>query len=195
MPSHDDTLAFNVSVRPDPGYTMAITNFTSRNNFNGIQQTDADPVEWGYTAADATSGTLNVQPYAMNEMIFEVSYTLLGYNVAYTRPSQESDLFVGNKAVDGAFNMDWLESMDGATAETVHAPALYNSDGCRIGWKLSGREVETRETTDILSELPYMAVVGDDPENPVVNVLEIDAEHTVSSECDGTYQLTLDVEG
>ena len=192
IPSHNDTLTFNVSVRPDPGYTMAITNFTYENHFDYTPETNADPVVWGYTAADAT---LNIQPSAMKEMIFEVSYTQLGYNVAYSRPSPESGLFVGNKIEDGAFKMDWLEGMDGLTAETAHAPALYNGDGCRVGWKVSGREVEVRETTDILSELPYMAVADDNLENPVVNTLEIDAEHTVPSECDGTYQLTLDVEG
>ncbi|WP_290724603.1 InlB B-repeat-containing protein [Fibrobacter sp. UBA2449] len=195
VPSQDDTLTFDVSVRPDPGYTMAISDFTFSRNFNGIPQTNAEPVNWNYVAADATSGTLNIQPHAMGSMIFKVRYTQLAYNVAFLRPDPDLGLFVGNKSADGNYQMDWLESADGVTAETVHAPAVYDGNGCRIAWKVAGREVESRTNTDVVNELPFMAVIGNDAGNPVVNTLELDAEHVVANECSGSYQLMLDVEG
>lgn len=195
VPSQDDTLTFDVSVRPDPGYTMAISDFTFSRNFDGIPQTNAEPVNWNYVAADATSGTLNIQPHAMGSMIFKVRYTQLAYNVAFLRPDPDLGLFVGNKSVEGNYQMDWLESADGVTAETVHAPAVYDGNGCRIAWKVAGREVESRTNTDVVNELPFMAVIGNDVDNPVVNTLELDAEHVVANECSGSYQLMLDVEG
>ncbi|MBQ3720357.1 MAG: S-layer family protein [Fibrobacter sp.] len=195
VPSQDDTLTFDVSVRPDPGYTMAISDFTFSRNFDGIPQTNAEPVNWNYVAADAISGTLNIQPHAMGSMIFKVRYTQLAYNVAFLRPDPDLGLFVGNKSADGNYQMDWLESADGVTAETVHAPAVYDGNGCRIAWKVAGREVESRTNTDVVNELPFMAVIGNDADNPVVNTLELDAEHVVANECSGSYQLMLDVEG
>ncbi|WP_458450788.1 InlB B-repeat-containing protein [Fibrobacter sp.] len=195
VPSQDDTLTFDVSVRPDPGYTMAISDFTSSRNFDDIPQTNAEPVNWNYVAADATSGTLNIQPRAMGSMIFKVRYTQLAYNVAFLRPDPDLGLFVGNKSVEGNYQMDWLESAEGVTAETIHAPAVYDGNGCRIAWKVAGREVESRTNTDVVNELPFMAVIGNDADNPVVNTLELDAEHVVANECSGSYQLMLDVEG
>ena len=193
IPASNDTLVFKVSARPDPGYTMTIDPVLTYNDDDlaMIPTLEADAEDWGY---HAETGILNVQPAGIRDMVFLVRFGQLSYNVAFSRPSSESGLFVGNKFVDDNYQMDWLEGATGVTAETIHAPALFNGEGCRIGWKVAGREVESRETTDIVSELPFMVGPGDDAANPVVNTLEPD-EHVVANECDGTHELTLDVEG
>ena len=191
IPDNDDTLAFTVSARPDPGYIMTIEpQFDYTERTVAVTLVHDGTINWGY---NASTGELNVQPVAMNSMSFNVHYTQLFYDVSFDRPTQESGLFVGNKYVDGEFQTDWLDGASDVTVETIHAPALYNAAGCRVGWKVRGREAGPRETTDIVSEIPYMTPVGG--EVSVRNALELDAEHMVENECGDTYQLTLDVEG
>ena len=190
VPNYDDTLSFSVSARPDPGYVMVIEpEFSYQNSWEG-SVTTGGAIAWGY---DSDNGKLVIQPYYMNSMKFKVKFSRLGYNVAFSRLDPESGVFVGNRSVNGALQIDWLESADAVNAETAHAPALFDGRGCRIGWKLEGTTVDSRTSALLADELPTLVSMQDDA--AAVNVLEPDLDNPV---CDGTeesYRLSLDVEG
>lgn len=196
IPNNNDTLSFTVSARPDPGYRMFIDpdfTYTQKTGAGSVDLTEAGSINWGYNNAN---DSLIVQPKAMDDLTFHVLYEELEYNVTYVRPTPESKVIVANKFVDNAYQTDWFENPGRVSASNAHerAPRLYNEEGCRIGWKLEGREVDTqRETADVTSELNHMSPF--DGEVGLVNMLEPDWEHPVCDEGHGYFTVTLNVEG
>ena len=190
VPNYDDTLSFSVSARPDPGYVMVIEpEFSYQNSWEG-SVTTGGAIAWGY---DSDNGKLVIQPYYMNSMKFKVKFSRLGYNVAFSRLDPQSGVFVGNRSVDDALQIDWLESADAVNAETAHAPALFDGRGCRIGWKLEGTTVDSRTSALLADELPTLVSMQDDA--AAVNVLEPDLDNPVCDGTEETYRLRLDVDG
>lgn len=196
IPNNNDTLSFTVSARPDPGYRMFIDpdfTYTQKTGAGSVDLTEAGSINWGYNNAN---DSLIVQPKAMDDLTFHVLYEELEYNVTYVRPTPESKVIVANKFVDNAYQTDWFENPGRVSASNARerAPRLYNEEGCRIGWKLEGREVDTqRETADVTSELNHMSPF--DGEVGLVNMLEPDWEHPVCDEGHGYFTVTLNVEG
>ena len=194
IPDNNDTLSFTVSARPDPGYRMFVDpdfTYTQKTGAGSVDLTEAGSINWGY---NSNNDSLIVQPRGMTQMTFNVRYEELEYNVTYVRPTPESKVIVANKFVDNAYRTDWFENPGRMTANNAHAPRLYNEEGCRIGWKLEDREVDTqRETADVTSEFEYMSPI--DGEVGLVNMLEPDWEHPVCDEGVGYLTVTLDVEG
>ena len=196
IPDNNDTLSFTVSMRPDPGYRMVVDpdfTYTQKTGAGSVDLTEAGSINWGYNSAN---DSLIVQPKAMDDLTFHVRYEELEYNVTYVRPTPESKVIVANKFVDNAYQTDWFENPGRVSASNARerAPRLYNEEGCRIGWKLEGREVDTqRETADVTSELNHMSPF--DGEVGLVNMLEPDWEHPVCDEGHGYFTVTLNVEG
>ena len=196
IPDNNDTLSFTVSARPDPGYRMFVDpdfTYTQKTGAGSVDLTEAGTINWGY---NSNNDSLIVQPRGMTQMTFNVRYEELEYNVTYVRPTPESKVIVANKFVDNAYQTDWFENPGRVSASNARerAPRLYNEEGCRIGWKLEGREVDTqRETADVTSELNYMSPF--DGEVGLVNMLEPDWEHPVCDEGHGYLTVTLNVEG
>ena len=127
----DDTLTYNVILRPDPGYKMSIVSFD--NGMGG----ESGNGEFGY---NAETGVLKYVPSRMYASRgFSVQYDLLNYNVTFTRPTDVppmdgdkkvdyfiSDLYEGEKWVDGP--VEYTIEMDDR-----NMPRLYAADGC-VGW-------------------------------------------------------------
>ena len=163
----DDTLTFDVSFEPEPGYTIVV------NQYN--KNWDAAPAGefWGY---DADTRKLRISTKNMGKTSFEIQYKPNEhYNVEFTIPEsmRNKDLFVANKkTAAGKYEPDWFTKQENVTIETVKAPTLYNSDGCRIYWK---PENESRKTFDIKDELLYMVSI--ETQSGYVNTLVPDIDH------------------
>ena len=163
----DDTLTFDVSFEPDPGYTIVI------NQYN--KNWDAAPAGefWGY---DADTKKLRISTKNMGETSFEIQYKPNEhYNMEFTIPEsmRNKDVFVANKkTAAGKYELDWFTKQENVTVETVKAPTLYNSDGCRIYWK---PENESKKTFDIKDELQYMVSI--ETQSGYVNTLVPDIDN------------------
>ena len=163
----DDTLTFDVSFEPDPGYTIVI------NQYN--KNWDAAPAGefWGY---DADTKKLRISTKNMGETSFEIKYKPNEhYNMEFTIPEsmRNKDVFVANKkTAAGKYEPDWFTKQENVTVETVKAPTLYNSDGCRIYWK---PENESKKTFDIKDELQYMVSI--ETQSGYVNTLVPDMDN------------------
>ena len=183
--SVQDTVIYNVSLAPDPGYTMSIESFESPENPN--------PDYYGYS-----DGVLKSDAYDMAEMAFYVRFGRLDYNIRFTNPDPA---FVANKVENGVYTPAWLHSASNVNVEDFYAlpengglqaPQLYNSTGCRIGWKVKGvANAEGKvEFRDVFADMTPKASEEDDSFNELVPDFS-------NPECDENdyYVLTLDVEG
>lgn len=190
-----DTLVFDVSVEADNGYMMFIDEFVDdwREPVGGDPQDPPAGEGWGY---DADTKTLKIAPEYMPNMEFKVHYELLPYNVTFDIPTPESGVFVANKTVDNVVSMDWFDNYTGLTMHNAPAPAVYNANGCRIAWKVKGRNVEVREGSELVEEIPFMVSTMDDAS--AVNELELDLQHPVCPNMDNgtgpTYLQTMQVD-
>lgn len=163
----DDTLTFDVSLEPEPGYTIVI------NKYN--KNWDAAPAGefWGY---DADTKKLRISTKNMDKPSFEIQYKPNEhYNIEYTIPEsmRNKDVFVANKkTAAGKYEPDWFTKQENVTIETVKAPTLYNSEGCRIYWK---PENESKKALAIKDEL--LRLISTENQSGYVNTLVPDIDH------------------
>lgn len=163
----DDTLTFDVSLEPEPGYTIVIKKY------NNTWTTAPAGEFWGY---DADTKKLRISTKNMSPSSFEIQYKPNEhYNMEFTIPEsmRNKDVFVANKkTAAGKYELDWFTKQENVTVETVKAPTLYNSDGCRIYWK---PENESKKTFDIKDELQYMVSI--ETQSGYVNTLVPDIDN------------------
>ena len=163
----DDTLTFDVSLEPEPGYTIVIKKY------NNTWTTAPAGEFWGY---DADTKKLRISTKNMSPSSFEIQYKPNEhYNMEFTIPEsmRNKDVFVANKkTAAGKYEPDWFTKQENVTVETVKAPKLYNSDGCRIYWK---PENESKKTFDIKDELQYMVSI--ETQSGYVNTLVPDIDN------------------
>jgi hypothetical protein len=163
----DDTLTFDVSFEPEPGYTIVIKKY------NNTWTTAPAGEFWGY---DADTKKLRISTKNMSPSSFEIQYKPNEhYNMEFTIPEsmRNKDVFVANKkTAAGKYEPDWFTKQENVTVETVKAPKLYNSDGCRIYWK---PENESKKTFDIKDELQYMVSI--ETQSGFVNTLVPDIDN------------------
>ncbi len=200
VPLADDTLVFDVSLKPDPGYAMEL--FANPGNDFGWSSDEGygeDPPEgegWGLNL-DSDVMTLKLQPERMSRWYnrIAVAYTQLHYNMDFTMPS-DAELFVANKLVNGDYVIDWFGSMSDITVDDVKAPVVYNAEGCRISWKVDESDrIESEPTASIQEELAYMT--SNEKSEGFLNTLVPDVERS-DYLCDGSenyFTQFLNVEG
>ncbi|MBO4435630.1 MAG: hypothetical protein J5791_01955 [Fibrobacter sp.] len=178
---YGDTLVYDVSTEADPGYVMVVDGFVGTwQDPTGVDVQDPPEGEgWGY---DFDTRTVKIAPEYMPSMEFKVHYELLPYNVTFDVPSSNSGVFVANEMANNTIAMDWYDSYTGLTMDNAPAPAVYNADGCRIAWKLKGRDVEVRENYELVEEIPFMISTADNAS--AVNALELDLQHPVCPNMD-----------
>ncbi len=132
--SMDDTLTFDVSVKPDPGYDMSIVSFSD--GWNGKPSSG----NFGY---NAKSKTLKYVPSKMAAGEgFKVKYTPLDYSLVFTRPTvvppmNGSDT-VAYFVAESIYKDKWSDSARSYNLESENrqTPKLYAVNGC-IGWSKS----------------------------------------------------------
>lgn len=163
----DDTLTFDVSFEPEPGYTIVI------NKYSNTWTTAPAGEFWGY---DADTKKLRISTKNMDIPSFEIQYKPNEhYNIEYTIPEsmRNKDIFVANKkTATGKFETDWFTKQENVTIETVKAPPLYNSGGCRINWK---PENESKKALAIKDEL--LRLISIENQSGYVNTLVPDIDH------------------
>lgn len=192
---YGDTLVYDVSTMPDPGYVMFIDGFVDEwlGPTGGDVQDPPAGEGWGY---DAAARTLKIAPDFMPNMEFKVRYQLKTYNVTFEVPSSNSGVFVANEVANNVVAMNWFDSYTDVTMMDAPAPAVYNANGCRVAWKVKGRNVENREGYELVGEIPFMVSTMDDAS--AVNALELDLQHPVCLNVDDgtgpTYLQTLQME-
>lgn len=201
IPKADDTLVYNISLDPDPGYVMKLDTMPPEASYRSFGWSDddggsANPPEgedWGYNL-DPEVMTLKVQPSRMSSWANEayVSFTVLHYNVEFSRPT-DAEVFVASKWVsDNKYEVDWFESQTDVTVNNIKTPILYDENGCQVYWKV--KDSETHVDTGIVGELVYMT--STETLETAINVLVPDTDES-NRNCDNaeTYKQTLTVEG
>ena len=193
----DDTLTFDVSFEPDPGYEMELDG--SNLLPDGLEEEDG----WGY---NPEKQTLKLQPSKMFRYTCDmaVRYRPLHYNVRYTIP-ENTKAFVANQYItaEDSYVIDWFDTLLNTTAETINSkvPLLYMSKfdesldkwrGCRVDWKVE--DSEDHENKGIVNELVYMKTMASAEDVELKNILIPDESQAV---CDSFSSLkqTLTVEG
>ena len=198
VPNADDTLVYDVSLAPDPGYTMSLTSGSfGWTDDDGGSTTVPEDEGWGFNLDDPDAMTLKVQPSKMSRWTAEayVSYTPLHYNVRYSIP-EDSPVFVANKLAGGVYSVDWNDTQSDVTVEDLSVPPpvyVAQADGkaCRVeSWKMS--DAEGRTSQGLENEVAYMTSIETD-EN-FVNAL-IPTLDTVFCDSFHTLWQTLSVEG
>ena len=201
IPKADDTLVYNISLDPDPGYVMKLDTMPPEASYRSFGWSDddggsANPPEgedWGYNL-DPEVMTLKVQPSRMSSWANEayVSFTVLHYNVEFSRPT-DAEVFVASKWVsDNKYEVDWFESQTDVTVNNIKTPILYDENGCQVYWKV--KDSEAHVDTGIVGELVYMT--STETLETAINVLVPDTDES-NRNCDNaeTYKQTLTVEG
>ena len=202
IPKADDTLAYNVSLEPDPGYAMTLKDYIEghpEHTAFGWSDDDGGSADlpegedWGYNL-DPEVMTLKVQPSRMSSWANEayVSFTVLHYNVEFSRPT-DAEVFVASKWVsDNKYEVDWFESQTDVTVNNIKTPILYDENGCQVYWKV--KDSEAHIDTGIVGELVYMT--STETLETAINVLVPDTDES-NRNCDNaeTYKQTLTVEG
>lgn len=139
VPNADDTLSFKVSLVPDSGYAMTITDqsFKWRDAATGLEE---DKPGFGFKATNADT-TLVVQPTYMvsaaannDQMYFMVKYTVTGpfyvtYNMNINTGDEDKLFFPMDASSADKFEFD----------ETVVSTDLwvpFRSDKCFDGWSV-----------------------------------------------------------
>ena len=193
----DDTLTFDVSFEPDPGYEMELDG--SNLLPDGLEEEDG----WGY---NPEKQTLKLQPSKMFRYTCDmaVRYRPLHYNVRYTIP-ENTKAFVANQYItaEDSYVVDWFDTLLNTTAETINSkvPLLYMSKfdesldkwrGCRVDWTVE--DSEDHENKGIVNELVYMKTMASAEDVELKNILIPDENQAV---CDSFSSLkqTLTVEG
>ena len=130
----NDTLTFDVSTKPDPGYKVSIVSFD-----DGWQGKPSSG-DFGYNAKKQKLKYVPSKMYSGEG--FKIKYELLDYNVVFTRPTVVApvdgknavDYFVANSVYGGK----WSDAPQGYTVESENrqTPTLYAVGGC-IGWSKS----------------------------------------------------------
>ena len=198
VPNADDTLVYDVSLAPDPGYTMSLTSGSfGWTDDDGGSTTVPEDEGWGFNLDDPDAMTLKVQPSKMSRWAADayVSYTPLHYNVRYSIP-EDSPVFVANKLAGGVYSVDWNDTQSDVTVEDLSVPPpvyVAQADGkaCRVeSWKMS--DAEGRTSQGLENEVAYMTSIETD-EN-FVNAL-IPTLDTVFCDTFHTLWQTLSVEG
>jgi len=198
----DDTLVYNVSLEPDPGYAMTLKDYIEDHpeytvfGWSDDDGGSGDPPEgegWGFNL-DPEVMTLKVQPSRMSSFHSEayVSFTVLHYNVEFSRPT-DAEVFVASKWVsDNKYEVDWFESQTDVTVNNIKTPILYDENGCQVYWKV--KDSEAHIDTGIVGELVYMT--STETLETAINVLVPDTDES-NRNCDNaeTYKQTLTVEG
>ena len=198
----DDTLVYNVSLEPDPGYAMTLKDYIEGHpeytvfGWSDDDGGSGDPPEgegWGFNL-DPEVMTLKVQPSRMSSFHSEayVSFTVLHYNVEFSRPT-DAEVFVASKWVsDNKYEVDWFESQTDVTVNNIKTPILYDENGCQVYWKV--KDSEAHVDTGIVGELVYMT--STETLETAINVLVPDTDES-NRNCDNaeTYKQTLTVEG
>ena len=183
----DDTLTFNVSIKPDVGYEMQLKGFDSK-----WINVDGDELDTPEDMGEVADNVVKINPkYMDGTMKFMVQFTQQHYNLTFA--GLQGDVFVANKLVGDDYQIDWLDKQSGVTAENIVAPLLYNASGsvaCRIDWKVA--DSEEHENEGIVNELAYMT--STEKTAGFVNELIPDIEHP---DCDSFSTITqmLTVEG
>ena len=202
IPKADDTLVYNVSLEPDPGYAMTLKDYIEghpEHTAFGWSDDDGGSADlpegedWGYNL-DPEVMTLKVQPSRMSSWANEayVSFTVLHYNVEFSRPT-DAEVFVASKWVsDNKYEVDWFESQTDVTVNNIKTPILYDENGCQVYWKV--KDSEAHIDTGIVGELVYMT--STETLETAINVLVPDTDES-NRNCDNaeTYKQTLTVEG
>ena len=202
IPKADDTLVYNVSLEPDPGYAMTLKDYIEdhpEHTAFGWSDDDGGSADlpegedWGYNL-DPEVMTLKVQPSRMSSWANEayVSFTVLHYNVEFSRPT-DAEVFVASKWVsDNKYEVDWFESQTDVTVNNIKTPILYDENGCQVYWKV--KDSEAHVDTGIVGELVYMT--STETLETAINVLVPDTDES-NRNCDNaqTYKQTLTVEG
>ena len=198
----DDTLVYNVSLEPDPGYAMTLKDYIEGHpeytvfGWSDDDGGSGDPPDgegWGFNL-DPEVMTLKVQPSRMSSFHSEayVSFTVLHYNVEFSRPT-DAEVFVASKWVsDNKYEVDWFESQTDVTVNNIKTPILYDENGCQVYWKV--KDSEAHVDTGIVGELVYMT--STETLETAINVLVPDTDES-NRNCDNaeTYKQTLTVEG
>ena len=178
----DDTLTFDVSVNPDPGYEMTLEFDPKWANVPANEG-------WGYSP---TEGRLKYLANSMNGAHFNIKYSLLPYDLHFSisEALRDKGLFVANNDNDMP---DWFAKQENVTLETMSAPTLYNSEGCRVGWVVEGDGIEDHHATTLKDEVQYMTSTK--KTSGFVNKLVPDYSKPLCSGMDDSYTITLKVEG
>jgi len=183
-----DTMTFQIVLDPKPGYGMTIVEC-------GYDWTDMPANEdWGCNE-DKTQFRYTSE-YMANYNYIDVRYDTLHYNIDFAMAETENgkDVYVPNKYADGNYEMMQYEGLRNVTFETVQTPLLLDAEGCRVGWKVKGREVEERNTPNVVYEMPFMKAMSDD-DDATTNILVPDGEFRFCNDDLEYHTLRLVVEG
>ena len=179
---------YDVSVDPDPGYNLEIESGVFDSEFGVYNATDNKLVV-------RMNLQFNTTPY------FVVKPTRLNYNLAFSRPEPDTKLYVANQYDENTheYSMNWLESEQNVNVEDAVAPRLYNSGGCRIGWKVDvpdGSPVDNVNDVELRRHFAYMVPRTTETDETTVNSLVPDLEdgHEVCEKVQ-FYTLTLHYNG
>ncbi|MBR4917290.1 MAG: T9SS type A sorting domain-containing protein [Fibrobacter sp.] len=190
MPDNDigDTITFQVVLEPEPGYVMEIESYGFNGNPSiqeeGVLGMNAEKTQYRYCSLYMGFDRINLKSWVGH------------YNINFTMTETENgkDVYVPNKYADGNYEMIQYEGLRDVTFETVQTPKLLDGEGCQVGWKVKGREVEERNTPNVVYEMPFMkAMAGDD--DATTNILVPDGEFRFCNDDLEYHTLRLVVEG
>ena len=174
---------FKVDFLPKPGHRV---------NFDNMVFEDAREHMNAYLEYNPTAKTLYLNDRGASDYftihVKSNSYSILHYNVVFDRPAENSGLFVVNKNIgdeeEPQFVMAWNDDLTGVTAENANAPILFNASGCRVGWKVKGREIASRQNWDKITDAMLYMVPTEDQQT-AINMLEPDVDHPLCDPVDG----------
>ena len=110
-----------------------------------------------------------------SDLEINAAVSLRHYNLVFKYPTDEN-LFVANK-VDGQYSMDWYGTENAVTVENIKSPMLYNSDGCRIGWKVDGTTRSSRKDSSSNIRVVMDDLVAEEDVAGFVNVMVPDVDN------------------
>ena len=174
---------FKVDFLPKPGHRV---------NFDNMVFEDAREHMNAYLEYNPTAKTLYLNDRGASDYftihVKSNSYSILHYNVVFGRPAENSGLFVVNKNIgdeeEPQFVMAWNDDLTGVTAENANAPILFNASGCRVGWKVKGREIASRQNWDKITDAMLYMVPTEDQQT-AINMLEPDVNNPLCDPADG----------
>ena len=183
-----DTLTFQILLDPEPGYKMTIVE--CEYSWNDMPEGE----DWGCNE-DKTQFKYTTE-YMANGNYIDVRYDMQHYNIDFVMAETENgkDVYVPNRYVDGRYEMMQYEGQRDVTLETAQTPLLLDAEGCEVGWKVKGREVEERNDPSIVYEMPFMkGMVGAD--DATIDTLIPDGEFRFCNDDTEYYTMKLVVEG
>ena len=145
MPSYGaDTMTFDVSVKPDPGYTMTVSQFVGEwvamdNETHEITYSTI-PEGFGY---NASAKTFTFQPDHMaiknseHPVEFRVRYALRDYDLTFMRPTNSNAVGVADVdyyVAEEYTAENWIDrKLFNLGSSNLEMPKLYALNGC-IAW-------------------------------------------------------------